>query len=101
MRRLLPDPVVGAFAGFAVAFLASFNLAYLGIEVSGWPTIGLGILGAVGGSVVGSFLQSPSGRARTVARWCITTTVALGLSAFLVGFVGPIALHPDLPQGPM
>jgi len=27
--------------------------------------------------------------------------VALGVGAFLIGFVGPIVLRPDLPQGPM
>jgi hypothetical protein len=101
MRRLLPDPVVGALAGFALGFLASLNLAYLGIDVSGWPAIGLGILGAIAGCVVGLFLQGPPGRARTVARWCATTAVALGVVAFLVGFVGPIVLRPDLPQGPL
>ena len=37
MRRLLPDPVAGAFAGFVLGFLACFNLAYLGVEVAGWP----------------------------------------------------------------
>jgi hypothetical protein len=27
--------------------------------------------------------------------------VALGVVCFLVGFVGPIVLRPDLPQGPL
>jgi hypothetical protein len=101
MRRLLPDAVVGALAGFGLGVMASINLAYLGVDVSGWPVVGFGILGAVAGSLVGSCLQSPSGRARAVARWYVTTAVALGVVSFLAGFVGPIVLRPDLPQGPM
>jgi hypothetical protein len=101
MRRLLPDPVVGALAGFAVGFLASFPLASLGVDVSGWPTIGFGMLGAVAGYVVGLSLRSPSGRARTIARWCATMTVVVGVISFLSGFVGPIILYPNSPQGPL
>src|SRR3954469_25092895 len=101
MRRLLPDPAAGGFGGFILGFLACFNLAYLGVEVAGWPAIGLGLLGAAGGYVVVFLLHSPSARARTVARCCVTGAVALGGVAFLVGFVGPIVLHPELPQGPL
>jgi hypothetical protein len=89
MRRLLPDPVVGALAGFALGFLASFNLAYLGIDVSGWPTIGFGIVVAFGGYVVGSCFQSSSGRARMVASWCVVTAVALGVVASWLGSSAP------------
>jgi hypothetical protein len=81
--------------------MASVNLAFLGIDVAGWPAVGFGILGAVCGCVVGSCLHSPSGRARAVARWCVTLTVALGGVAYLAGFVGPIVVRPDLPQGPL
>ena len=101
MRWILQDPVVGALAGFGLGFMASLNLAYLGMDGSGWVAIGLGILGAIAGCVVGFLLQRPAGRARTVARWCATMAVALGVVAFLIGFVGPIVLRPDLPQGPM
>src|SRR5690348_10938586 len=101
MKRLIPDPVVGALAGFALGFLASVNFVYLGMDISGWPVIGFGILGAVGGYVVGAFLQSPSSRKRTVARWCVTMAAVFGGVTFLIGFVGPIIFRPDLPQGPM
>jgi hypothetical protein len=101
MQRFLPDPVVGALAGFILGFLASLNVAYLGLDVSGWPVVGFGVLGAVVGYVVGSLFQSPSARARTVARWCATMAVAVGAVAFLVGFAGPIIFQPDLPQAPM
>ena len=101
MRRFLPDPVVGALAGFALGFLAAFPLASVGVDVSGWPAIGLGICGAIVGGVVGAFLQGPEGRARTVARWCATMTVVVGVISFLAGFVGPIILYPNSPQGPL
>jgi hypothetical protein len=101
MRRLLPDPVVGALAGFGLGFLASFSLFFLGIDGSGWVAIGLGLLGAMVGGVVGVFLQGPAGRARTVARWCAATAAVVGGVSFLIGFAGPILLRPDLPQGPL
>lgn len=68
MRRLLPGPFVGALAGFALGFLTSFSLASLGGDVQGWPAVGLGVLGAIIGCLVGVFLHGPAGRARTVAR---------------------------------
>ncbi len=101
MRRLLPDSLVGALAGFALGFLTAFPLGSLGIDVSGWPAVGLGIVGAVLGYAAGSFLQGPAGRARTVARWCAAMAVTLGVVAFLAGFVGPMIVRPDLPQGPL
>jgi hypothetical protein len=101
MRLLLPDPLIGALAGFGLGFLISFPLTSLGVDVSGWPAIGLGICGAIVGGVVGTLLQGPEGRARTAAWWCATMTTVVGVISFLVGFVGPIILHPDLPQGPL
>lgn len=101
MRQILPDPVVGALAGFVVGFLTAFPLGSLGVDVSGWPAIGLGICGAIAGGVVGAFHRGPEGRARTVARWCATMTLVVGVISFLAGFAGPIILHPDLPQGPL
>ncbi len=101
MRRFLPDPVVGALAGFGLGYLTAFPLGSLGVDVSGWPAIGLGICGAILGGVVGAFRQGPEGRARTVAWWCATMTFVVGFISFLIGFAGPIILHPDLPQGPL
>ncbi len=98
---LLPDPLIGALAGFGLGFLTAFPLASLGVDVTGWPSIGLGICGAIVGGVVGAFLQGPEGRARTVARWCATMTVVVGVISFLVGFAGPIILDPNSPQGPL
>jgi hypothetical protein len=101
MALHFPGPVNGALAGFCLGFLASFSLVSLGVDVSGWPAIGLGVLGAIGGYAVGAHLQGPPGRARTVARWCAALTLVVGGVGFLAGFVGPIVLRPDLPQGPL
>ncbi len=101
MRRFLPDEFVGACAGFVLGFLASTNLALLGVDVTGWPVVGFGLLGALVGSLIGAGFQSPVARARAVARWCVAGMVAVGGVAFVVGFVGPMLLHPDWPQGPM
>ncbi len=101
MRRFLPDEFVGACAGFVLGFLASTNLARLGVDVTGWPVVGFGLLGALVGSLVGAGFQSPVARVRAVARWCVAGVVAVGGVAFLAGFVGPLLLHPDWPQGPI
>jgi hypothetical protein len=101
MRWLLPDPLVGALFGFGLGCLLAFALTFLGIDLSGWPAIGLGVCGAILGGVVGAQLQGPEGRARTVARRCAIMTVTLGVVSFLIGFAGPIILRPDLPQGPL
>jgi len=101
MLRYFVLPVAGALAGFVVGFMASINLAYLGIDVTGWPLVGFGVLGAACGSEVGYLFNSPAARPRSAARWCVATAVVLGGIAFLAGFVGPILLRPDLPQGPM
>jgi hypothetical protein len=88
-------------AGFILGFLSAFPLGSLGVDVSGWPAIGLGVCGAIVGGVVGAFLQGPEGRARTVAWWCATMTVVVGVASFLAGFAGPILLDPKSPQGPL
>jgi hypothetical protein len=49
----------------------------------------------------GKSLQSPSARVRAVARWCVGTATVVGMVGFFAGFVGPILLRPDSPQGPL
>jgi hypothetical protein len=100
MKWLLPNAVAGAFAGFILGFLASLNLDFLGIDVSGWPVIEFGMVGAVIGSVVGVAVDS-SGRARSVARWSVAMMATIGAVSFLAGFAGPIIFDPDSPQGPL
>lgn len=101
MKRFLPDPVMGALVGFALGFMLSFNLAFLGVDGTGWVAVGVAFVGAVVGWVAGYFHDQPAGRARTVARWCAATAGVLGAVSFLVGFAGPILLRPDLPQRPL
>jgi hypothetical protein len=101
MSWVLPGSVVGVLAGFALGALTSFILNFLGVDSSGLPSLGLGLLGAVAGYVVGVLFNGPPGRGRTAARWCVWTAAGVGAVSFLVGFVGPILLQPDLPQGPM
>ena len=88
-------------AGYAIGFLAAFPLASMGGNVSGLTTIGLAVCGMIVGGGVGSLLQGPEGRARTVARWCTRMTVVVGVVSFLIGFVGPIIFDPHSPQGPL
>jgi hypothetical protein len=55
------------------------------------------IVGGLGGAFMGAFI---AGRP-IVARWCIASALVVGGLAFLGGFVGPILLSPNLPQGPL
>jgi len=104
LDRILPWPVAGAMAGFVLGFLACIALKDVGLPLPGVPGVG-GLFGALAGTICGGALgvlsQRPEGRGRTVARWCIGTTVVMGGVSFLAGFVGPILLQPDSPQGPL
>jgi hypothetical protein len=101
MSLRLPGSIAGVSAGFVLGFLMVFPLDLVGVHFSGWPAIGLGVLGACVGGVVGAFLDGPPGRGRTVARWCALSAGVVGAVSFLVGFVGPILFQPDSPQGPL
>jgi hypothetical protein len=101
MKWLLPIPLVCAMAGFVLGFLSTFSFLAIQIDASGWPALGLAALGAVLGWGVGMLLQGPEGRGRTVARWCVATAAVVRTVSFLFGFVGPILLKPDSPQGPL
>ena len=104
MKRFLPDPVVGALAGFVLGFLAYIALKDLGLPLPGVPGFGTivgAFLGALCGGAVGVLNQRPAEQGGTFAWWCIWTTAVVGGLSFLVGFAGPILLRPDLPQGPL
>jgi hypothetical protein len=90
---------IGPFVGTPLGALASY--AWGGYEGPGWPAqvggaLGMGA-GLIGGAFLGAFLV---GRP-VVARWCLGAAFAVGALSFLVGFVGPILLSPDSPQGPL
>jgi hypothetical protein len=101
MSKVLPDAVLGSFIGFAVGVLTHTGLALCGLVPPGNLARVLGIAGALVGGAVGVCLSSPSGRLRSVARWCAGAAALVGAACFLVGFVGPIVLRPDSPQGPL
>jgi hypothetical protein len=101
MRWLLPDPVVGALAGFGLGLMACFNLAFMEIVSPGFVWILSGLLGAIGGCVIGVLRQGPPGRGRAVGWWCFTMTGIVGVISFLIGFGGPLIFTPDSNTGPM
>ena len=90
-------------AGFILGFLACIALTDVGFipEVPRFGSVGAGILGAVAGCLVGSWYERPAEQGGAVARWCAGMTALVGGLAFLAGFVGPILLTPDSPQGPL
>jgi len=101
MSKVLPDAVLGSFIGFAVGVLTHTGLALCGLVPPGNMALVLGIASALVGGAVGVCLSSPSGRLRSAARWCVATAALVGAACFLAGFVGPILLRPDAPQGPL
>jgi hypothetical protein len=90
---------IGAFLGSEFGAIASFALG--GYEGPRWP-LELGrVLGMAIGLAGGSFLGLLIVGRPTVTRWCIGTALSVGAVLFLAGFVGPILLTPNSPQGPL
>jgi hypothetical protein len=100
MNTFLPPPVVGAMLGFIVGVLAAVGMTVPRLDLSGWRMVAFATLLAVGGGVLGRMLQS-AGRAKTIALWSALGAAVVGGIGFLAGFVGPIVLQPDSPQGPL
>jgi hypothetical protein len=102
LRWLLPDPVVGALLGFLVGYMAAMSLVFIGIvTLPGFVLLTCGILGAIAGCALGIRRQGQPGRGKTIAGWCATMTVAVGVVSFLLGFIGPLLLAPHANQGPL
>jgi hypothetical protein len=92
----------GALAGFGVGFGSSIGLSALGFAIPpGIIPLAMGVFGAVVGGGLVWLLLSPSPDAWAVARWSAGLAVGVGGVAFLAGFVGPMILRPDSPQGPL
>jgi hypothetical protein len=94
MKRLLPNWLFGALAGFAVAVLAWTGLSVFGIHSTGPGSVAFDALGAAFGAYAGS-------RGGPMSRWCGGMATAVGAVGFTLGFVGPLLLRPDSPQGPL
>lgn len=105
MQKILPDWVVGVLAGLGLGILASVGLAGLigpaAVDSPNYTMIALALLTAVCGGLVGARLRSPAAAGGTVARWCAGMAALAGGVGFLAGFVGPMLLRPDSPQGPL
>jgi uncharacterized membrane protein YeaQ/YmgE (transglycosylase-associated protein family) len=103
MKRILPDPVVGAMAGLSLGILSCIAFSMLGFLPDGslFGFVVVCIVGAVAGWMVGARYERPVEQGGAVARWCAGMTALVGGVAFLAGFVGPILLTPNSPQGPM
>ena len=101
IKRILPDPVVGALAGCGLGILAWTGHDIWLRELLGFVLIAFVVVGAIGGCVIGLLRQGPPGRGRTVAWWCVTMTWIVGGVSFLMGFVGPTIFEPDNHLGPM
>jgi len=97
------DSAIGVLAGFFLGWYAFVAFGLFGLSEEG-PGIGpwvTAFLGAVAGGVLGALFTQPSGAGRNVARWCVGMAALVGVISFLAGFVGPILLKPDSPQGPL
>jgi hypothetical protein len=95
MERILPNALVGAFAGFCIGVLAWTGIPghLIGVpSPTGW------IIFAIAGTLGGAALCGYGG---SVTRWGVGMAAGVGAIAFLAGFVGPIVLQPDSPQGPL
>jgi hypothetical protein len=100
-KLTLPLAFVCTLEGLALALLAAMSTDFFGYHTPSFVQLALAALGAIGGGVIGVFLQGPPGRGRTVAGWCHWTAWIVGGVGFLIGFVGPLLLEPDSPQGPL
>lgn len=87
--------VIGAGAGFCIGVLAWTGTP---AHLVGVPSPAGWIIFAVAGTLGGAALCAYGGN---VTRWGVGTAATVGAIAFLAGFVGPIVLHPDSPQGPL
>src|ERR1700730_14205989 len=77
-RRLLPDPVVGAFLGFIVGYMAANSFSFMAIDTPRFLALAFGVCGAIGGCLVSVLGQGPPGRGRAIGWWCATMLMSVG-----------------------
>jgi len=94
VRRLLPDPVVGAFLGFILGYIAANSFSFLGMDAPRFLSLACGVFGAIGGCVVGVLRQGPPGRGRAVGWWCATMTISVGFVSLVIGFISCMLFIP-------
>jgi hypothetical protein len=94
MRRFLPNWAIGAMAGFGIAVLAWTGLGFFGLDLPRSDSLAFDALGVFFGACV-------SRRGGPIGRWCAGMAAGIGAIGFTIGFVGPLLLRPDSPQGPL
>ena len=104
MSKLLPDWFIGSLLGFALSVFLWIGIAHesgIAVERGRYLSLAVSCIGTLVGGVLGVFRRRPAQEGGMVARWAIGTAAVLGSISFLGGFVGPIVVRPDLPQGPL
>ena len=101
MRSWMALAAVGTFAGLVLGVLLHTGTPFFGLDTPSYMAAVLGTLGAAVGATVCGLLESPSGRARAVSKWCVGMAAVVGGTGFMAGFLGPILLEPASPQGPL
>ena len=94
MQRLFLNQVFGALVGFGIGVLAWTGVGFFGLDLPRVCSLAFYLLGAACGACV-------SGYGGSVARWCAGMAAGVGAIGFALGFVGPLLLQPDSPQGPL
>ena len=94
MRPFLPNPILGALMGCVVGILGWTGLGVLGFDLPRAGFYAFVPVAVAGGVFIGS-LNGP------MMRWSAGMAAAVGAIGFALGFVGPLLLEPDSPQGPL
>ncbi len=94
MRPFLPNSILGAILGLIVGVLAWTGLPFFGVDLPRAGFYAFVMVTVVAGTFIGS-LNGP------MMRWSAGMAAAVGAVGFGLGFVGPLLLEPDSPQGPL
>src|SRR4051794_29172275 len=91
MRRIIPDALVGAFAGFALGGLVAISLAAPGLtpERAPYDPFTFGLAGAAVGAALGTLLRIAEHPVTRLARWCVAMAALFGIVGLLAAYAGP------------